>query len=297
MTWPGGSPGGWPWRTCRPRRCSPQNWTCLLPPPPTRRRHPGVADAGRGLRQVHREARVAGEASPPCACGDRRRPRRAVQRGAPHPIRPHLLGLLHDRCRALSAVFRFRMQLHSYPCAPATSTIIGEMREEAWRASGFAELPVAESVRRCAESSRMRSADCRCGLAPRCGPGPEQGYTGPGRLGRHRTAGRSRRPVGGTAVMVRAGELGGVGARRCGTRPPAPLRGVGNCENDPVRSHPTPCTSGVLAPPTPPPSPPSASIRRTGRRGGRNPCGARPRTRRSPPVPPSAGQPARGRSR
>jgi anthraniloyl-CoA monooxygenase len=43
------------------------------------------------------------------------------------------------------------MQLHGYPYAADASTVIVEMREEVWRAAGFAELGRRESARRCAE--------------------------------------------------------------------------------------------------------------------------------------------------
>ncbi|MFJ3223927.1 bifunctional salicylyl-CoA 5-hydroxylase/oxidoreductase [Streptomyces sp. NPDC086783] len=43
------------------------------------------------------------------------------------------------------------MQLHGYPYAADASTVIVEMREEVWRAAGFAELDEAESVERCAK--------------------------------------------------------------------------------------------------------------------------------------------------
>ncbi|MGW7267804.1 bifunctional salicylyl-CoA 5-hydroxylase/oxidoreductase [Streptomyces sp. NPDC054842] len=43
------------------------------------------------------------------------------------------------------------MQLHGYPYAADSSTVIVEMREEVWRAAGFAELDEAESVERCAK--------------------------------------------------------------------------------------------------------------------------------------------------
>ncbi|MFE9096958.1 bifunctional salicylyl-CoA 5-hydroxylase/oxidoreductase [Streptomyces sp. NPDC007264] len=43
------------------------------------------------------------------------------------------------------------MQLHGYPYAPDASTVIVEMREEVWRAAGFAEVETAESVERCAK--------------------------------------------------------------------------------------------------------------------------------------------------
>ncbi|MFD8738164.1 bifunctional salicylyl-CoA 5-hydroxylase/oxidoreductase [Streptomyces sp. NPDC059618] len=41
------------------------------------------------------------------------------------------------------------MQLHGYPYAADASTVIIEMREEVWRASGFADLGEEESVERC----------------------------------------------------------------------------------------------------------------------------------------------------
>ncbi|MGW6925108.1 bifunctional salicylyl-CoA 5-hydroxylase/oxidoreductase [Streptomyces sp. NPDC054950] len=43
------------------------------------------------------------------------------------------------------------MQLHGYPYAPDSSTVIVEMREEVWRATGFDELDEQESVERCAK--------------------------------------------------------------------------------------------------------------------------------------------------
>lgn len=43
------------------------------------------------------------------------------------------------------------MQLHGYPYAADASTVIVEMREEVWRAAGFAEADVRESVDRCAK--------------------------------------------------------------------------------------------------------------------------------------------------
>ncbi|MER6124946.1 bifunctional salicylyl-CoA 5-hydroxylase/oxidoreductase [Streptomyces sp. NPDC001795] len=43
------------------------------------------------------------------------------------------------------------MQLHGYPYAPDASTVIVEMREEVWRAAGFAELDTAETIERCAK--------------------------------------------------------------------------------------------------------------------------------------------------
>ncbi|MET8164893.1 bifunctional salicylyl-CoA 5-hydroxylase/oxidoreductase [Streptomyces sp. NPDC005329] len=43
------------------------------------------------------------------------------------------------------------MQLHGYPYAADSSTVIVEMREEVWRATGFDELDEQESVERCAK--------------------------------------------------------------------------------------------------------------------------------------------------
>ncbi|MFF2505805.1 bifunctional salicylyl-CoA 5-hydroxylase/oxidoreductase [Streptomyces sp. NPDC058067] len=43
------------------------------------------------------------------------------------------------------------MQLHGYPYTDGDSTVIVEMREEVWRAAGFADLDVRESVERCAK--------------------------------------------------------------------------------------------------------------------------------------------------
>ncbi|MFD7405487.1 bifunctional salicylyl-CoA 5-hydroxylase/oxidoreductase [Streptomyces sp. NPDC059866] len=43
------------------------------------------------------------------------------------------------------------MQLHGYPYAADASTVIVEMREEVWRAAGFAELDEQESINRCAK--------------------------------------------------------------------------------------------------------------------------------------------------
>ncbi|GAA1220770.1 MULTISPECIES: bifunctional salicylyl-CoA 5-hydroxylase/oxidoreductase [Streptomyces] len=43
------------------------------------------------------------------------------------------------------------MQLHGYPYTGGDSTVIVEMREEVWRAAGFDELDVSESVERCAK--------------------------------------------------------------------------------------------------------------------------------------------------
>ncbi|WP_320777944.1 bifunctional salicylyl-CoA 5-hydroxylase/oxidoreductase [Streptomyces sp. CRN 30] len=43
------------------------------------------------------------------------------------------------------------MQLHGYPYAADASTVIVEMREEVWRAAGFADTGERESVERCAK--------------------------------------------------------------------------------------------------------------------------------------------------
>ncbi|MFE6802126.1 bifunctional salicylyl-CoA 5-hydroxylase/oxidoreductase [Streptomyces sp. NPDC057681] len=43
------------------------------------------------------------------------------------------------------------MQLHGYPYSASDSTVIVEMREEVWRAAGFDELDVRESVESCAK--------------------------------------------------------------------------------------------------------------------------------------------------
>lgn len=43
------------------------------------------------------------------------------------------------------------MQLHGYPYAADSSTVIVEMREEVWRAAGFDELGTRETVDRCAK--------------------------------------------------------------------------------------------------------------------------------------------------
>jgi anthraniloyl-CoA monooxygenase len=43
------------------------------------------------------------------------------------------------------------MQLHGYPYAADASTVIVEMREEVWRAAGFAELETDETIERCAK--------------------------------------------------------------------------------------------------------------------------------------------------
>ncbi|MFD8569987.1 bifunctional salicylyl-CoA 5-hydroxylase/oxidoreductase [Streptomyces sp. NPDC059639] len=44
------------------------------------------------------------------------------------------------------------MQLHGYPYSDSGSTVIVEMREEVWRASGLADLEVRESVEACAKT-------------------------------------------------------------------------------------------------------------------------------------------------
>ncbi|MEU6658467.1 bifunctional salicylyl-CoA 5-hydroxylase/oxidoreductase [Streptomyces sp. NPDC046821] len=43
------------------------------------------------------------------------------------------------------------MQLHGYPYTAGDSTVIVEMREEVWRAAGFADLDIRESIERCAK--------------------------------------------------------------------------------------------------------------------------------------------------
>ncbi len=43
------------------------------------------------------------------------------------------------------------MQLHGYPYAADASTVVVEMRDEVWRAAGFADMDVRESVERCAK--------------------------------------------------------------------------------------------------------------------------------------------------
>ncbi|MER6785360.1 bifunctional salicylyl-CoA 5-hydroxylase/oxidoreductase [Streptomyces sp. NPDC000658] len=80
-----------------------------------------------------------------------------------HVFRPRLTG---HRCRYIWLAadfafdaFRFEIaetehgvvQLHGYPYAPDASTVIVEMREEVWRATGFDELDERESVERCAK--------------------------------------------------------------------------------------------------------------------------------------------------
>ncbi|MGA4839049.1 bifunctional salicylyl-CoA 5-hydroxylase/oxidoreductase [Streptomyces sp. G45] len=44
------------------------------------------------------------------------------------------------------------MQLHGYPFSPTDSTVIVEMREEVWRAAGFADMEVGESIEACAKT-------------------------------------------------------------------------------------------------------------------------------------------------
>jgi anthraniloyl-CoA monooxygenase len=80
-----------------------------------------------------------------------------------HVLRPHVAA---HRCRYIWLAadfafdaFRFEiaetehgvMQLHAYPYASDASTVIVEMREEVWRAAGFAELDEQGSVERCAK--------------------------------------------------------------------------------------------------------------------------------------------------
>ncbi|MFF3462226.1 bifunctional salicylyl-CoA 5-hydroxylase/oxidoreductase [Streptomyces sp. NPDC001984] len=80
-----------------------------------------------------------------------------------HMFRPHVAAH-HCRYIWLAAdfafdAFRFEiaetehgvMQLHGYPYAADSSTVIVEMREEVWRAAGFDELDEQESVERCAK--------------------------------------------------------------------------------------------------------------------------------------------------
>ncbi|OLZ61135.1 oxidoreductase [Streptomyces sp. IMTB 2501] len=44
------------------------------------------------------------------------------------------------------------MQLHGYPYAADSSTVIVEMREEVWKAAGFDEVTLPESIERCAKT-------------------------------------------------------------------------------------------------------------------------------------------------
>ncbi|MER6633543.1 bifunctional salicylyl-CoA 5-hydroxylase/oxidoreductase [Streptomyces sp. NPDC000987] len=78
-------------------------------------------------------------------------------------FRPHVAS---HRCRYIWLAadfafdaFRFEtaetehgvVQLHGYPYAPDASTVIVEMREEVWRAAGFADLDPQASLERCAK--------------------------------------------------------------------------------------------------------------------------------------------------
>nr|WP_162931023.1 bifunctional salicylyl-CoA 5-hydroxylase/oxidoreductase [Streptomyces sporangiiformans] len=80
-----------------------------------------------------------------------------------HVFQPQVAG---HRCRYIWLAadfafdaFRFEiartehgvMQLHGYPYAADSSTVIVEMREDVWEAVGFAELDEQESVERCAK--------------------------------------------------------------------------------------------------------------------------------------------------
>ncbi|WTJ19101.1 bifunctional salicylyl-CoA 5-hydroxylase/oxidoreductase [Streptomyces pseudovenezuelae] len=80
-----------------------------------------------------------------------------------HVFRPHVTPH-HCRYIWLAAdfpfdAFRFEiaetehgvMQLHGYPYAPDSSTVIIEMREEVWQAAGFDEVPAQESTESCAK--------------------------------------------------------------------------------------------------------------------------------------------------
>ncbi|WUA87936.1 bifunctional salicylyl-CoA 5-hydroxylase/oxidoreductase [Streptomyces pseudovenezuelae] len=80
-----------------------------------------------------------------------------------HVFRPHVTPH-HCRYIWLAAdfpfdAFRFEiaetehgvMQLHGYPYAPDSSTVIIEMREEVWKAAGFDEVPAQESTESCAK--------------------------------------------------------------------------------------------------------------------------------------------------
>lgn len=57
------------------------------------------------------------------------------------------------------------VQLHGYPYAPDSSTVIVEMREEVWRAAGHGELTPRESVERCAKlfADALRGRPLRSG--------------------------------------------------------------------------------------------------------------------------------------
>ncbi|MFI1732775.1 bifunctional salicylyl-CoA 5-hydroxylase/oxidoreductase [Streptomyces acidicola] len=87
----------------------------------------------------------------------------ATREAYPEAFRP---SVTEHRCRYIWLAadfafdsFRFEiaetehgvMQLHGYPYAADASTVIVEMREEVWRAAGFAEADEQESVERCAK--------------------------------------------------------------------------------------------------------------------------------------------------
>ncbi|MFE6753810.1 bifunctional salicylyl-CoA 5-hydroxylase/oxidoreductase [Streptomyces sp. NPDC057684] len=87
----------------------------------------------------------------------------ATREAHAHAFRPHVE---EHRCRYIWLAadfafdaFRFEtaetehgvMQLHGYPYSASDSTVIVEMREEVWRAAGFDELDVRESVESCAK--------------------------------------------------------------------------------------------------------------------------------------------------
>lgn len=61
------------------------------------------------------------------------------------------------------------MQLHAYPFAADASTVIVEMREEVWRAAGFADLDEAGSVERCAKIFAEALGGGRCAPTSRRG--------------------------------------------------------------------------------------------------------------------------------
>ncbi|MEV7286085.1 bifunctional salicylyl-CoA 5-hydroxylase/oxidoreductase [Streptomyces sp. NPDC093252] len=84
---------------------------------------------------------------------------REIHAGTFRPrITPHRCRYLWLAADLAFDAFRFEIaetehgviQLHGYPYAPAASTVIVEMREEVWRAAGFAGLGVEESAARCA---------------------------------------------------------------------------------------------------------------------------------------------------
>lgn len=87
----------------------------------------------------------------------------ATRAGHPDAFCPHVTG---HRCRYIWLAadfafdaFRFEiaqtphgvMQLHGYPYAADRSTVIVEMREEVWRAAGFADLDERQSADACAK--------------------------------------------------------------------------------------------------------------------------------------------------